>query len=125
MTTVFNNHTYSTSYIDSGSNGFFFGNGIFSACSSPNQGFYCPATTQSLSATIRGTTSGSANVNFAIANADSLAMNPTFYAFDDLAGEASDTTTFAWGMPFFYGRSVFTAIEGQNTSAGIGPFYAF
>jgi hypothetical protein len=125
ITTVFNNHTYSTSYIDSGSNGLFFGNGIFPACGSPNQGFYCPATTQSLSATIRGTTSGSANVNFAVANADSLAMNPSFYAFNDLAGEASDTTTFAWGMPFFYGRSVFTAIEGANTSAGIGPFYAF
>ena len=125
ITAVFNNHTYSTSYIDSGSNGLFFGNGIFPACSPPNPDFYCPATTQNLTATIRGTTGASANVNFSVANAEALFMNPNFYAFNDLAGEGSDTTTFAFGLPFFYGRSVFTAIEGQTTPAGTGPFNAF
>ena len=123
VTAVFNNRTYSTSYIDSGSNGFFFGNGIFPACSAPNQDFYCPATTQMLTATIRGTSGASANVSFSVANADML--DASLYAFNDLAGEGSDATTFAFGMPFFYGRSVFTAIESQTTPAGMGPFYAF
>ena len=54
-----------------------------------------------------------------------LLSNPTLYAFNDLAGEASDTTTFAFGMPIFYGRSIFTAIEGRSTPAGTGPFNAF
>jgi len=125
ITTVFNNHTYSTSYIDSGSNGLFFGTGVFPACSPPNGDFYCPATTQSLTAAIRGSSGASTNVNFSVANTETLLMNSSFYAFGNLAGEGSDTTTFAWGMPFFYGRSVFTAIEGQTTSAGAGPFYAF
>jgi hypothetical protein len=125
ITTVFNNHSYSTSYIDSGSNGLFFGAGIYPVCSSPNDGFYCPATTQSLSATIRGTNGVSANVNFSVANTDTLTMNPNFYAFNDLSGEGPDTTTFAWGLPFFYGRTVFTAIEGMTTPAGTGPFNAF
>ena len=125
ITAVFNNHTYPTSYIDSGSNGFFFGNGIFPVCSPPDADFYCPATTQSLTATIRGGNGASATVNFSVANAETLTMNANFYAFSNLAGEASDTTTFAFGMPFFYGRSVFTAIEAQTTPAGTGPFNAF
>jgi hypothetical protein len=125
ITTVFNSHNYSTSYIDSGTNGLFFGTGVFPACSPPNDDFYCPALTQTLTATMRGTNGASINVNFAVANAQMLILNPGLYAFNDLAGEGSDTTTFAWGMPFFYGRSVFTAIEGLSTPAGTGPFYAF
>jgi hypothetical protein len=125
ITTVFNNQTYATSYIDSGSNGLFFGNGIFPACSPPNDDFYCPATTQSLTATMRGSNGASANVNFSVANAEMLILNPDLYAFSNLAGSSGDTSTFAWGLPFFYGRSVFTAIEGRSTPAGTGPYYAF
>jgi hypothetical protein len=32
---------------------------------------------------------------------------------------------FGWGLPFFFGRTVFLAIEGQPTPAGAGPYYAF
>ncbi|MGG2367973.1 DUF3443 family protein, partial [Salmonella enterica] len=36
------------------------------------------------------------------------------------------TNTFDWGLPFHYGRSVYTAIEGKNTSdGGMGPYFAF
>jgi len=28
-------------------------------------------------------------------------------------------------LPFFFGRNVFTAIEGRNTPAGPGPYWAF
>jgi len=28
-------------------------------------------------------------------------------------------------LPFFFGRNVFTAVEGQSTPAGAGPFVAF
>ncbi len=125
ITTVFNNQTYATSYIDSGSNGLFFGNGVFPACSPPNADFYCPATTQNLTATMRGNNGASANVNFSVANAELLIMNPDLFAFSNLAGTSSDTTTFAWGLPFFYGRSVYTAIEGRSTPVGTGPYYAF
>ena len=30
-----------------------------------------------------------------------------------------------WGLPFFFGRTVFTAIEGQTTPGGVGPYFAF
>jgi hypothetical protein len=32
---------------------------------------------------------------------------------------------FAWGLPFFFGRTVFTAIDGQTTPGGVGPYFAF
>jgi hypothetical protein len=32
---------------------------------------------------------------------------------------------FDFGLPFFYGRSVFTAIEGKSAGSQIGPFYAY
>ena len=32
--------------------------------------------------------------------------------------------TFVWGLPFFYGRAVYTSIWGQALSA-TGPWYAF
>jgi hypothetical protein len=33
--------------------------------------------------------------------------------------------SFDWGLPFFYGRTVYTAIENQSTPAGVGPYFAF
>jgi hypothetical protein len=40
-----------------------------------------------------------------------------------LAGPNSGT--FDWGLPFFFGRNVFTAIESQNTPGGVGPYWAY
>jgi hypothetical protein len=39
---------------------------------------------------------------------------------NDMAGLGFD-----WGLPFFYGRTVYTAIESQATPAGVGPYFAF
>jgi hypothetical protein len=33
--------------------------------------------------------------------------------------------SFAFGLPFFYGRNVYTAIEGRNAGGTVGPFFAF
>jgi len=122
FTTVLNNTSYGNSFIDSGSNALYFGNPGIPACSNPD--FFCPGATQILSATLHGT-SGSASVNFSVANAEALfSNNPGFFAFSDLAGpNASDT--FDWGLPFFFGRKVFIAIAGQDTPAGVGPYVAF
>ena len=125
IATTFNGQTFTDSYIDAGSSILFFGIDTYPICRTSGD-FYCPATTQNLSATLHGATQGSAMVGFSVANADQLfAANETFNAFANLAGPSGDTTTFAWGATFFYGRTVYTAIEQRTTPGGTGPFFAF
>jgi hypothetical protein len=125
FTTTFKNTPYNMSFIDSGSNGIFFLDSKTTGlpdCTSPgNPAFYCPASTANLSAINSASNGASNTVNFSIANASSL--NGNFSAFNDLGG--SNPNTFDWGLPFFYGRNVFTGIEGQNSPAGVGPFFAY
>lgn len=132
---------HGSSFIDSGSNGFFF---LDSATlsnqfglnipdcpqSGPNalMGFYCPGTTQQISVNVLGETAngtpvGSARtITFNVANASTLFQN-NFSAFNDVGGENSNS--FDFGLPFFFGKTVLTAIEGQATPAGNGPYVAF
>jgi len=125
FTTVLNAVTYSNSFIDSGSNALFFADGGIPLCNS-NVGFDCPAATQDFIATNQGTDGVASQVRFSVANTDSLlSANPTSFAFSNLAGTNSDATSFDWGLPFFFGRKVFFAIEGQNTPAGVGPYMAY
>ncbi len=122
FTTFWNSTTFTESFIDSGSNGLFFASGI-TACSSA-AGFYCPASTQNFSAMNQGTSGPASTVSFQVANAESMfSAHPTFSAFASLAG--TNSNGFDWGLPFFYGRDVFTAIEGRNTPAGPGPYVAY
>ncbi len=124
FTTVFKNISYGA-FIDSGSNGLFFLDSAGTALSvcTDNSSFYCPPNTRSFSATNQGTNGTSSNVSFNIANADTLFSNLAATAFNNLGGP--NPNQFDWGMPFFYGRNVFTAIEGQNTPAGPGPYFAY
>jgi len=60
-------------------------------------------------------------VPFQVANTQNL-TGTNNAAFNDLGGTLS---TFDWGIPFFLGRTVFVGIEGQQSSLGTGPFFAF
>ncbi|MGC1493397.1 MAG: DUF3443 family protein, partial [Candidatus Acidiferrum sp.] len=62
-------------------------------------------------------------VNFSVANAGTITANINDAAVNGLAGP--DSATFDWGLPFFFGRKVFTAIEGSNTPVGQGPYVAY
>ena len=124
--TTYNSHTYANSYIDAGTSVLAFGNDAYPVCIGAGRGLDCPTATQHLSATRQGPVKGANTVGFSVANADQLfGASPTSDAFDDLAAPAGDTVTFAWGLPFFFGRSVYTAIEGRVTPAGSGPYVAF
>jgi hypothetical protein len=126
LTVTFNGQALSESFIDSGSNGYFFSDSSIAQCTSASQnGFYCPTSTQSLTATITSTTGAMSNVGFSIANANSLFSNSSFFVFVNLGGTNSLPQSFDFGLPFFLGRHVFTAIENSTTSGGTGPFVAF
>ena len=124
--TSFNGTNYSdTAFIDSGSNGYFFNDSSIPTCSS-SADFFCPTSMLNLSATTQGFTSGTGTVNFSVANADTLFTDfPNDAAFGDLAGPASSQAYFDWGLPFFYGRNVYTAIEGATAPGGTTPYWAY
>jgi len=122
-------------FFDTGSTGIYFLDfatlGIPDCADIP--GLYCPASPVNYTVTNQGTNSTTGQqVQFTIANADTLFnANPTFAAFSELGGDngsggSSDSVDF--GMPFFYGRTVFVGIEGAtvpgNVSAPNG-YYAY
>jgi hypothetical protein len=59
-----------------------------------------------------------------VANANLLLSNINSAAINGLAGPNS-FGGFDFGLPFFFGRNVFTAIEGKSTPAGTGPYLAY
>jgi hypothetical protein len=144
FTTVFSGQNLTQSFIDSGSNSLGFPNGIeanFPSSTIPvcttNTGFYCPATLTQFSATNESGSTNSA-INFSVDNADNLiSQNPNNFVYVNLASPlgsgvcntSSNSTacSFDWGLPFFYGRKVFTAIDGATppTSVPAGPFFAY
>jgi len=126
FTTVYNGISYTdSSFIDSGSNGIYFLDSNttgFPACADASY-WYCPSSTQNLSATNKGSNGATGSVSFVVGNADTLTANLSDAAVNGLAGP--DPGTIDWGLPFFFGRAVFTSIEGQDTPAGAGPFWAY
>jgi len=126
--TTYNSTVYTSSFIDSGSNGLFFPTGgSIPACgpASGVSGFLCPTSTLTLSATMDSAFGYSANptaVNFFIANGVDLIStgNNTFY---NLGGNF--TGAFDWGYPFFFGRRVLVGFDGRSSNLGTGPYWAW
>src|SRR5205823_5571778 len=106
------------SFIDSGSNGLYFLDSASTGlplCTDA-RGFYCPPMLELLSAINRGVNGVAIATTLSVANLTTL--NPQFSAFNDIGG--TNPGGFDWGLAFFFGRSVFTAIEGQSTPDGLG-----
>jgi hypothetical protein len=126
FTTQFSGRTYS-SFIDSGSNGFFFTPptaGQFPNCAAPNTGWFCPATTLGLSATNTGASGApSGAVPFQIGNMTDLTANSFSRVFAEVGGTFPNS--FDWGLPFFFGRNVFIGYNGSASSLGSGPYWAY
>ena len=139
LTTDYKTQTLSQSFIDSGSNAYYFPDTTINVCpdSSSAPQFFCPGTTLNLVATLVGINGVSSSVNFSVADANTLFTSATsrIAAAVNLAAPSTSvsadgstfngTATFDWGLPFYFSRNVYTAIENQNTSAGMGPYFAF
>lgn len=139
LTTKYKLGTLTTSFIDTGSNAWYFPDSSIPGCST-NKGFYCPTGGDaSLQATLVNPVNNATKlVNFSVTNADSLfqGSKSVIGATSGLAGDSSQFATsgsssingsnvFDYGLPFHYGKSVFVVIEGKNSSAGMGPYFAF
>jgi hypothetical protein len=128
LNTTVGTTVYADSYIDSGSNALFFDDAsVAQGCQSSagsTGGWYCPPSMLTRTATVTGATGTSGRVDYSVANADAL-FSTSSVAFANLAGSVTQgSSTFVWGLPFFYGRTVFTSIWGQALSPN-GPWNAF
>jgi hypothetical protein len=139
LSTKYKLGTLNTSFIDTGSNAWYFPDSSIPKCAT-NTGFYCPTGgDQALQATlVNPVNNASKLVSFAVTNADDLFKNAKS-VIGATSGLAADSSTFAasgsgsingsdvfdYGLPFHYGKSVFVVIEGKTSAAGTGPFFAF
>jgi hypothetical protein len=136
------------SFLDTGTNQIAFNDSSIIQCSSgtpPNGPWYCPSSPVHLSATNEGgvnDTPVSPAFPFIIGNAEQLIQNGT-YALPELGGPFGTPAGFPeglfdWGLPFFYGQTVYVGIEGESAFVNLtcgtctttpctcpGPFFAY
>jgi hypothetical protein len=126
FTTVLNGQFLPNSFIDSGSNSYVFPEiaGI-STCpvAGPSPFFYCPQPSLTLAAT-QLSSDGKAQITlpFALSHAESLVLSGN-RAFNNLG--APGDVGFIWGLPFFFGKTVFEGMSQKTSSLGTGPYWAY
>jgi hypothetical protein len=120
-----------TAFFDSGSNAYFFTDTAITECTGNSAPFYCPAspttdtaTVASFNASFPGAVGGT-SVTMNIANANALFASTNFYAFSNLAGNLNIAGFVDFGMPFFYGRTVYYGFDETATLGGAAPYVAF
>jgi hypothetical protein len=127
FTTTYKNVQLNTSFLDSGSNGLFFSDSTIPQCSTASgfSGFYCPNAALPVSA-VNTSANGAASGPVSITIVSPQALDPSIRAAA-IGGNFGHgfRTTFDWGMPFFFGRTVFAAINGASTAHGTGPYWAY
>lgn len=130
LTTNYNGTALPYSFIDSGSNFYFFVDNAIPVCTRL-AGFYCPTSSLLLSPMLTGKNGKSASGAFTLNNAETqpdptanvvpgIGVNPNSVSFGDQIKNSFD-----FGLPFFLGRNVYTAIAGRNAGGTVGPYYAF
>ena len=123
------------SFIDSGSNGLFFPDASIPACSANTtdgnlSSWYCPTSTENLTATNYGANGASSGASFSVANAQTLFTSPSTgadNAYSQLGGPNIPGYGFDWGLPFFYGNNVYVSIDGEKMPSGTpaAPWWAY
>jgi Protein of unknown function (DUF3443) len=129
FTTIFDDTSFTDAgFVDLGSNALYFdpvSSGLAGTECEDAPFWYCPAANTAFTAENEGFTNGtSGTVSFTVADADAFIDNSedaNDAVINGLAGPF--TGYFDWGMPFFFGLNVYTAIAGQ--SAAGAPYVAY
>jgi hypothetical protein len=128
ITTIYGSgQPLNNSFIDSGSNALFFNDTTLQSSACDQGQFYCPSSPLTLSAKNQGANGTTSTISFEVADLNSIPT--TDFAISNVAGPAPTSgglnSYFDWGLPFFYGRSVYFAIEGMSAGGTQGPYYAY
>jgi hypothetical protein len=131
-----------TIVLDTGSNGFDFLDATTLASvgivdCADDASYYCPSSTVSFTVTLSGENDTSGTITFSIANADTLFASGSA-AFNDLGGSGGtspSTDNLDFGLPFFFGKSVYVGMmpgvfTGESAppsaaSSAVYGYYAF
>ena len=125
----YNNATSLTrAFIDSGTNIYAFADKAIALCTSTGlKGFYCPGTAKVLSAV----TTTNQIISFTLNDASQIAVGANT-VLPGLGADPSSISTFqtsgtsfVFGLPFFYGRSVYTVLTGASVGTFSGPAYGY
>jgi hypothetical protein len=112
--------------IDSGIDSYAFDDPNIAVCAAGAfVGYYCPAVAPQAAFAVNsgvGVYNATNTVDFAIADPNTFVVNAA--AFIDLAG-GGGSTSFTWGMPFFYGRKIYIGIDQRVAGIYTGPYYAY
>jgi hypothetical protein len=131
LTATYNGKQLTQSFLDSGSNDYFFIDAALNPCTDASLiAFYCPAAPLTLSPVLTATNGAMFTDSFTLFSpldvagssnvAPGLGLNPTLVT-PPLPFENS----FDFGIPFFFGRRVYTAIEDRPAGDVQGPYFAF
>ncbi len=127
FTVVYNGgSTVLPALIDSGTDSYAFNDPTIAVCASgPFVGYYCPAAAPHSASAVNtgvGANNASSTIDFAIADPNTFVAGAA--AFIDLGG-GGGAANFTWGMPFFYGRTIYIGIDQRAAGVYTGPYYAY
>lgn len=132
LTATYKGQNLNQSFLDSGSNLYLFTDSTITACTgSGYTGFYCPASPLALTPTLTGQNGVSLSAAFTLYNVKTqpsatanaipgIGANP-----NAVSGLSAIPRSFDFGLPFFFGRSVYTAIAGRTAAGTAGPYIAY
>lgn len=122
LLTHYLNKTYA-SFFDTGTNTLVLPDTLFPKCER-NPQFVCPAVEAPQTAILLGLDGvSSVAVDFLVRNLDKVSA--TVVAVSNAAAAPAATfPLFVWGLPAFFGRSVFFAIDGASAGGKVGPYVA-
>jgi hypothetical protein len=127
-------NTNLAAFLDTGSNFLYFSNSNITQCTdSAYSGIYCPTSSASftmtnvvLDASNNAITSDTQTIS--IGNAQSL-LGGSNYVFSNIAASLPTnlSTVFDYGLPFFFGKTIYVGISGTSSSAlgATGPYFAY
>ena len=131
LTATYKGEALTQSFFDSGSNDYFFIDTSLVPCTAQDLvSFYCPAAPVTLSPVLTAANGAVADISFTLYSpldvvgsataAPGLGINPTL-----VMPPLPFADSFDFGLPFFFGRTVYTAIEGRQAGMVAGPYVAF
>ena len=121
--------SFSSTFLDTGSNGIFFDSNIPNCTDPIDRGFYCPTADIAFNVVLGSVGTVQFQTSFTLSNNAAALFQVGNSALPTLGGALGAQGLLDLGLPFFYGKTVVIGIDGMpitgvGTGATMGPYYA-